>query len=250
MLDVYILEDNPVELSQIDNYVRQVGQQLKIQLNIYLFSTLAQISQSLPEPSLRNVYILDLEIGGDDQAGLKFSQKIRQYDLAASIIFLTVHDELLPTTYRYQVEALDFIVKNPEKVAACLARDLTKVLKKLEMPHRGRTIALRSHYEIMKVYVNDILCFQSNPDNTHASFMYTTNNQRIPINMSLRELEEQADELFRVHRSYLVNVANIRSLNVKKHEVSFAASELTVPVSRLKMRKLMEILNNYSSIQW
>ena len=237
MLDVYILEDNPVELSQIDNYVRQVGQQLKIQLNIHLFSTLAQISQSLPEPSLRNVYILDLEIGGDDQAGLKFSQKIRQYDLAASIIFLTVHDELLPTTYRYQVEALDFIVKNPEKVAACL-------------PHRGRTIALRSHYEIMKVYVNDILCFQSNPDNTHASFMYTTNNQRIPINMSLRELEEQADELFRVHRSYLVNVANIRSLNVKKHEVSFAASELTVPVSRLKMRKLMEILNNYSSIQW
>lgn len=81
-------------------------------------------------------------------------------------------------------------------------------------------------------------------------YMYTTNNQRIPINMSLRELEEQADELFRVHRSYLVNVANIRSLNVKKHEVSFAASELTVPVSRLKMRKLMEILNNYSSIQW
>ena len=62
LLDVYILEDNPVELSQIDNYVRQVGQQLKIQLNIHLFSTLAQISQSLPEPSLRNVYILDLEI--------------------------------------------------------------------------------------------------------------------------------------------------------------------------------------------
>lgn len=250
MLDVYILEDKLAELSQVENYVREVGRRLNTQLNIHSFSTVAQINQALPKPSLRNVYILDLKIGDDDQAGFKFSRKIRQYDLTASIIFLTVHDELLPMTYRYQVEALDFIVKEPQTVTDSLTRDFTKVLQKLELPKRGKTITLRSHYEIIKVYINDILCFQSNPDNTHASFMYTTNNQRVPINMPLRELEEQADELFRVHRSYLVNVANIRSLNTKKHEVTFITSDMTVPVSRLKMRKLMEVLNNYSSIQW
>lgn len=247
MLDVYILEDNLAELSQINHYVRSVSEKLNIQVNVKTFSTLEQISQSMPEPSLRNVYILDLAIGDDDQAGLRFSQKIRQYDLEASIIFLTVHDELLSTTYQYQVETLDFIVK---RVVQSLERDFTKVIKKLELPKRGKTITLRSHYEIIKVYVNDILFFQSNPDNTHASFMYTENNQKIPINMSLRELEEQVEEFFRIHRSYLANVANIRSLNVKKHTVKFNTSEMTIPVSRLKTRRLMEVLNNYSSIQW
>ncbi len=250
LLDVYILEDNLAELSQINHYVRSVSEKLNIQANVRTFSTLEQINQSMPEPSLRNVYILDLAIGDDDQAGLKFSQKIRQYDLEASIIFLTVHDELLSTTYQYQVEALDFIVKDPKRVVQSLERDFTKVIKKLELPKRCKTITLRSHYEIIKVYVNDILFFQSNPDNTHASFMYTENNQKIPINMSLRELEEQAEEFFRIHRRYLANVANIRSLNVKQHTVKFNTSEMTVPVSRLKTRKLMEVLNNYSSIQW
>ncbi|WP_251545918.1 response regulator [Limosilactobacillus caecicola] len=70
----------------------------------------------MPEPSVNNVYILKLEIDDDSQAGLKFSQEIRKFDLKASIIFLTVHDEFLSTTYKYQVEALDFIVKRNDSI--------------------------------------------------------------------------------------------------------------------------------------
>lgn len=228
--------------------MRHVSAKLKLHTNIHLFSTVAQITRALPKPSTRNIYILDLVIDNDEQAGLKLSQKIRQFDLKASIIFLTAHDELLPTTYRYQVEALDFIVKDPQKVEGSLERDLSRVLQKIALPKEGKTIALRSHYEIIKVPINDILFFQSDQSNTRGSFLYTIDNSKRPINMSLHELEGQVEGLFRVHRSYLVNLVNIKSVDVKKREVRFIRSEMVVPVSRLRIHKLIAATNN-SSIQ-
>ncbi|WP_267202729.1 hypothetical protein [Limosilactobacillus kribbianus] len=92
MLDIFILEDDRRQLTYLQRMIQQIGTQLHLQdLDIHLFQTIEEIRAALPRPSKENVFILDLEINGDKNAGLEFSQIIRTRDQLASIIFITVH---------------------------------------------------------------------------------------------------------------------------------------------------------------
>lgn len=101
-----------------------------------------------------------------------------------------------------------------------------------------------------KIPMQDILFFQSNPENTHQAYLYTVYNERRVINMPLRQLEERSNQLFRAHRSYLVNLMNIQSFDLKNHRLKFTNGDTSVPVSRLKTRKLVELLKDGQQINW
>lgn len=124
MLKVFILEDNLQQLAELQTITKQVLAKLNITDSlVFPFSSTSRLTKALPEPSLDNVFILDLSINDNKQAGLQLSQLIRQVDHLATIIFITVHDELLPTTYKYRVQALDFISKDHDNVAHELLTD-------------------------------------------------------------------------------------------------------------------------------
>ena len=250
LLDVYLLEDNPEELKQLAEHVQAVTKSLQIHAKINSFQSVEKLQQAMPMADVHNVYILDVDVDGDAEAGLKLSRFIRQSDMRASIIFLTVHDEFLPTTYKYQVEALDFIVKNQDSIHTALTRDFEKIAQKQHIPSEYQMLVLRSHYEVFKIPVQNILYFQSNPDNTHQAFLFTVYNERWVVNMSLHQLEGRSPEFFRVHRSYLVNLMNVQSFNLKQHRLKFYIGDVTVPVSRLRSRKLVELLHEGQLVHW
>ena len=113
MLKVFIMEDNLQQLNNLQAVVKTILLKLQVTDSLVLpFSSTTSLNKALPEPSADNVFILDLQINHNKRAGLQLSQLIRQRDPEASIIFITVHDELLYTTYKYRVQALDFISKD------------------------------------------------------------------------------------------------------------------------------------------
>ncbi len=79
--------------------------------------------------------------------------------------------------------------------------------------------------------------------------MYTIDNRQINVNSSLKELEETFPKLFRPQRSYLINLNNIQDVDIKKKEIHFLNSQLIVPISRLKLHKLISILDS-QNINW
>ena len=99
---------------------------------IKAYATVGELTAHLPAPSMDNVYLLGLEVAGDTKAGLKVSRLVRQYDPYATIIFITVHDELLPDTYRYQAAALDFISKGTANITERLRQDIVLVNQKIK----------------------------------------------------------------------------------------------------------------------
>lgn len=252
MLNVIILEDHKAEQDQLISYLHQIQEKLHIRnINIQAFAALDKLVHHLPYPSPENVYILDLEIDGDPKAGLEVSKSIRENDPMGSIIFLTVHDELLYTTYKYQVEALDFIAKNYHTIKQDLTRDFEKVLEKQTEQH-SETITIKSNNIYSRVQTRKIMFFQSNPDNTRQSFMYTVNNQRVTVSASLKELESIVPQFFRSQRSYLINLDNVQNVDIKSKVIYFRNSQYTVPLSRLKVHKLISILDepHRQNIKW
>ncbi len=56
------------------------------------------------------IYFLDIDFPGY-MSGLELAVKLRQYDPRGFIVFITAHDDMMFETFRYRLEALDYIVK-------------------------------------------------------------------------------------------------------------------------------------------
>ncbi|MDD6431524.1 MAG: response regulator [Lactobacillaceae bacterium] len=130
-MNVFILEDKWIEQRYLEQTLRKIQTELKIsEMNILPFTDVDSLMDKLPEPSIDNVFLLDIQIAGNKKAGLQVSQQIRQHDAFATIIFITVHDEFLPTTYKFKSEALDFIAKDHDNIADKLKDDFVFIIKK------------------------------------------------------------------------------------------------------------------------
>ncbi|MCC4424488.1 hypothetical protein LMB55_08005 [Limosilactobacillus reuteri] len=66
MLNVFILEDDPVQLQQMKNDVDKIGADLGIEIESKTFSTINDLKNALPQPSRSNVFILDLDINNNN----------------------------------------------------------------------------------------------------------------------------------------------------------------------------------------
>lgn len=132
-MNVFILEDKWIEQRYLEQTLRKIQAELKVpEMNILSFTDANSLTAQLPKPNVNNVFLLDIEIAGNKKAGLQVSQQIRQHDAFATIIFVTVHDEFLATTYKFKSEALDFIAKDQDNIAAKLKDDFVFITKKLQ----------------------------------------------------------------------------------------------------------------------
>lgn len=138
-MNIFVLEDQWIEQQYLKKVLERISTRLHLtSFNITIWSSAEELVTNLPTPSVQNVYLLDLEINGDKKAGLKLSQLIRQNDILATIIFITVHDEFLPTTYSYRTEALDFIAKDQDNIEERLSKDFQFVVEKsIMVPSHG-----------------------------------------------------------------------------------------------------------------
>lgn len=249
MINIYILEDHIEEQHLVQELITNITNELATieKFKLHYFTSSQQLKMHLPSPNIDNVYILDLEINGNTTAGLTLSKVIRQHDNFATIIFLTIHNEFLLTTYKYQVEALDFIEKNETTIKEDLKRDLMWVLKRhQQITHE--LISLPTNIGVINTPLEDILFLQSMPGNSRQSILHTYNEQQI-IKANLKQIEGKAAVFFRTHRSYLVNLRNISVVNVKNRLVYFKDSTEIVPLSRLNSKALIRKLQS-NQLQW
>lgn len=169
--------------------IEKISREISInELKIHLFTSTDQLKMGLPVASKKNVFILNLEINGIKTAGLEISRVIRKHDELASIIFITIHDEFVYTTYKYRVSALDFIAKNRGNIQEELKQDLIHIQKEVQATATKELFTYKSYYEEIHIPYKNICYFEANHSNTHSSIMYTIDNQQIRLNYNLRTI--------------------------------------------------------------
>lgn len=242
MLNVFILEDSVIQLRTIENDVQRISHELQIKANIKTFTTIADLQKAVAASptGAQNVYILDLEINGVNNAGLEISQRIRQRDKLASLIFITVHEELLYQTYKYRVSALDFIAKDRGHIYDDLRKDFESIQKQLNSTH-PRPFVYKDYSNTVRIDFLNVNFLESNYSNSHSSILNTVDNQQIQINNNLHTIEKSDQRLFRAHRSFLVNPQQIRHIDISSKTICFY-NGATCPVSQLHLRSLLKLI--------
>lgn len=222
MLPIYICEDEPRIRAAQEAYLKN---QIMIQgydMEVVLCSGHPQeILQAVAAAPKRGIYFLDVELKDEPMDGFGLGTEIRKLDSRGFIIYVTAFRDLAFETFRYHLEALDYIVKeNEKKMQEGIRHSLQVVAERMnrESGEQREYFTVKVLDVIKHIPVDEIMFFAT-AGRTHRIELHGKKD-RIDFIGSMQELEEQLGKRFlRAHRAYLVNVDQIEELDLKAREI-------------------------------
>lgn len=242
MLNVIICEDNSGQRKQIKDTVENSIVSNSLNLDIALCTDNPKNVLNYLQENKNNVgiYFLDIDLNSDIN-GLMLAKNIRKYDPNGYIIFITVHSELSYMTFEYKVEAMGFIPKDDilllnNKVRDNLLIAYNKYVNKIENDDESKNdfIMIETGYHKININFKSILFFET-ISSTHKIRVHTFKRQ-IEFYGSIKELKDKLnDDFYHSHRSYLVNIKNIKEIDKKRLLIRMKNDEeCYVSIRRLK----------------
>lgn len=228
MLPVYICEDDAkIRDAQREYLEKQIlieGYDMKI---VLCSGHPEEIIRAVKESPGRGIYFLDVELKGEPMDGFGLGQEIRKLDSRGFLIYVTSFQDLAFETFRYHLEALDYIVKgNPRKMQEGIRHCLGVINERMcrEKGEERKFFSVKVMDVVKHVPVDEIVFFET-AGRTHRIELHAVND-RMDFIGSMQELEENLGEKFlRVHRAYLVNVEQIAELDLKGREIRMKNGE-------------------------
>ena len=181
----------------------------------------------------KKIFILDIEVPG--KSGLDLAREIRKTgDWKSPMIIVTTHEQLKNAAFTSRMLMLDFISKfyNCEenlKETLTLTFDNIASNPSLNFQYNG---------ELYQIPYEDILFIEKNVDDMYSTVV--TQESRLKVKRTIGTIEEELtkdDRFFRTHRSCIINVDNITSIELRACIMHFGDIE-TPLLSRDKKRDL------------
>lgn len=228
MLPVYICEDDAkirdAQREYLEKQIMIEGYDMEI---VLCSGRPEEIIQAVKESPGRGIYFLDVELKGESMDGFELGREIRRLDSRGFLIYVTSFQDLAFETFRYHLEALDYIVKgNPRKMQEGIRHCLEVITERMcrEKGEEREFFSVKIMDIVKHVPVDEIVFFET-AGRTHRIELHAVND-RMDFIGSMQELEEKLGEKFlRVHRAYLVNVEQIAELDLKGREIRMKNGE-------------------------
>lgn len=194
--------------------------------------------QQLLELSGNKIYLLDIEVPGKE--GLELAREIRKSgDWTSPIIIISSHEEFKSVGYTRKILMLDFISKNNDieenlYEALSLAKEILLTKKSLCFKEKG---------EIFQIPLEEILYIEKSLNDNLS--LIITENTTYKIRSTIQKLEKELSKennFVRTHRSYLVNIKNIRHINFEEGKIEFSNNRVAL-ISRTNKKTIKTKIN-------
>lgn len=242
MLPVYICEDEEkirnAERAWLEKQILIEGLDMEIAL---CTGSPEELLEYLSGEQKQGIYFLDVELKGASMDGFRLGQEIRKKDARGFLVYVTAFQDLAFETFRYHLEALDYICKkNPEKMYAGLSHCLKVIAERVsrEQGEQQEYFTVRTLDVVRHIPLKEILYFAT-AGRTHRIELHAR-RERLDFIGSIQELEKKlAPKFVRVHRAYLVRGDEIDQVNLKTREVILKNGE-RCPFSRNMKQRLLD----------
>ncbi|AWI07054.1 LytR/AlgR family response regulator transcription factor [Clostridium drakei] len=193
------------------------------------------------------------------QNGIELARKVREFNENIYIIFVTAYEE--HAVQAFEVNALDYILKpfDEKRIDITVKRLVNKfknktideeklpdiindIINKIDKEERiVKKIPCEKNGKIVLVNIKDIYYCYIKDEKTYVKAKDGT----YLVGFTLQQIEGKTD-FFRAHRSYLVNMDNIKELyswfNGTYKLVMDDNNRSEIPISRNNVKKLKEII--------
>lgn len=250
MLDIFICEDNHIQLKSIKDYIENLITMESIEAKITLATKSPEmILDYLHNNKVAGLYFLDVDLNCK-MNGIKLAEEIRSYDPRAFIAFITVDADSLSLTFEYGVEALDYIVKGKDDVNIRIRRCIKKAYSRYYIP---KTTPLQNRFvfsystgnlkSTKSVPCSEIICFKVSTA-PHMIELYVGSVRyefRKALNSLEKELNNRDNSFFKCSRAAIINIDKISHIDNTKGIVTLD-NGVTVDVAAKNIKKIKEIM--------
>lgn len=215
MINFIICDDNNLVRQNIQNIILKKMMKNNLAYKTHTFADYTDDFFQIMTSKIPNkIYILDIELPSN--SGIDIARTIRKKDLESIIIFLTSHEELGYMILKSELMFLTFISKFDQ-----YEEKLDKAISKaIELTGKRFYIKLEDRGIIYTIPFNEILYITK--DSSERKTVIQTDYSQFKLTKSLMEIEECLDDRFRqTHRSCIVNMDRVRSIDIKKKMLTF-----------------------------
>jgi DNA-binding LytR/AlgR family response regulator len=245
ILSCVIVDDEPLALSMLENYVYKTPYLLLAEK----FSSAARSAAWLKENPVDLVF---MDIQMPDMNGLEVAKMMEQYSTNGNmrVIFTTAYSKY--ALEGYKVQPIDYLLKpyNYNDFTAAAKKALqyfslirsegTNVPQVNNIPEK-EYIYLRVRYEVVRVAVDDIAYLEGAKD--YVKVFLAGEIQPLMTYATLKSLVEKLPpaQFMKVHRSFIVAKSKIRS--VTKNSVTIG--DALIPVSENYREEFLSFIENW-----
>jgi DNA-binding LytR/AlgR family response regulator len=236
VLNCWIVDDEPLAVSLLESYVNKVP-------FLKLTGKFSNALSAMQNIATEKVDVLFLDIQMPEVNGMDFAHTISNN---TRVIFTTAFSEYAVEGYR--VNALDYLLKPfsfEEFVAAAKkAYGWFEIVQQKSIPDIEKTrenvgIFVKSEYKYLHILYDDVLYIEGLKDYVK---IYTQDSLKPILSlMSLKQLEEDLPfgNFVRVHRSYIINVDKISSINKNR----IIIDKKQIPIGETYKKQFMNLID-------
>ncbi len=224
-----IIDDEPLAIDLLKSYVEQTPY-------LELVATFENPLAAMETLRSGNIQVLYLDINMPQISGLEFS---RTLPASTRVIFTTAYEQYAIEGFR--LNALDYLLKPISYTEFLQASNKAMEWFKLVDTNEASSIFIKSGYRMEKIELNNILYIENQKD--YVKFHLDGVSEPISSLMSMQSLEEKlpAKQFMRVHRSFIVNLNKIKT--IERNCIVFGKEY--IPVSDTYKDRFMDFLNKH-----
>lgn len=251
MLHITICDDERTQLSLLQTFLTEWSKIRKYETEVNLYQNADQFLFHQEEKRKMDILLLDIDMPGID--GLSLARRLRAEGEKVQIIFVTgLSDYVLEG---YDVDAVSYLIKPVEKERLFCCLDKAKERCKTPDP----VLLLETPGGAARVRLMDICYLESAAHDTQVHYTHSSHDTGIAADdanpafsdsirckTGIHELEKrlqaQYNAFFKIHRSYLVNLAYVSK--IARREVLLDTGE-SLPVARNRWEALNKAYLEY-----
>ncbi len=221
MLSVFICEDNKQQREQIESILKDIILMEAYDMSIALSThNPNEVIDYLDVASITGLYFLDIDLSADI-SGIELASQIRKRDPRGFIVFITDHPDMSVDSFRYRIEAMDFIPKsemivNHTRINQCMADAIDKYSNTnntLQKVFTVKTDGRRINFPYEEII------YIETTEKKHRLRIHST-HRMITFYGKMKEVAESLDDRFvHAHRSNIINMEHVVETKLNKGEV-------------------------------
>lgn len=231
------IDDEPLALRQVTSFIEKLP-------FLELVGQCSNAFQALELLEKESVDLMFVDINMPDLNGLDF---VKSLDIKPLLIFTTAYDQY--AIEGFKVNAIDYLLKPFSfaefSTAANKAKAQYELLNKAEdvaeekVDSNEQYLFIKSEYKLLRVNLEDILYIEGMKEYVR---IHLANQKPIMSLLTMKAVEAKlpAERFMRVHRSYIVNLSQVKE--VERFRIVYD-DKTRIPVSDNYKEKFQNFLN-------
>ena len=239
-ITILLVEDDPSFALEVEMLIEELG--------CKLCASVANSRQAVLEAQTKqpDIALVDIRLKGETD-GIELAHKL--YSMGIPVIFMTAYGdskiyEKAKSAHPYAFLVKPFDLLTLKSVLQSLKENVKEKNLNSGDEQKGESLTkehffIKTNGQLAKVFTSDIKWIHSEGNYC----ILQTTQRKFVVKMSLTKIKQQLSEeqFIQVHRSYLVQLALITSLNITSNQVFI--SEDAIPIGRKYKAPLLDRLN-------